>query len=250
MASQQWSANDYARHARFVTDLGSSLFELLDPKPGERILDLGCGDGVLTAKIAAAGASVVGLDASDDMLAKARALGLEVREMHGERLEFDNEFGAIFSNAALHWMRDADAVVAGTYRALRPGGRFIGEFGGHGNVAAISVALIAVLARRGVDGLAHFPWYFPSAEEYGAKLSATGFTVKYIELIPRPTPLPTDMEGWLATFGNPFFALLPEGERQPALAEVVSLLRPFLCDAAGRWTADYVRLRFAAEKQA
>ena len=156
------------------------------------------------------------------------------------------EFDAVFSNAALHWMPDADAVIAGVQRALKPGGRFVGEFGGHGNVAAIVVALVATLVRRGHDGAAAIPWYFPTAEAYRAKLEHHGFAVDRIELIPRPTPLPTDMAGWLDTFAENFFGRLEPNEKTEARAEVLALLRPCLCDDDGRWTADYVRLRFAA----
>ena len=245
---QTWSPTDYAAHAGFVADLGTPLIELLAPRPGERILDLGCGDGALTRRIASLGVSIVGVDSSEEMLAAARAKGLDVLHMSGEHLTFDSEFHAVFSNAAMHWMRDADSVLAGVHRALRPGGRFVAEFGGQGNVAAISVALVAVLARHGVDGWRSFPWYFPSADTYRSKLEDHGFTVESISLIPRPTPLPTDMSGWLWTFANPFLALLPEGRRAVALEQVVGLLRPVLCDEAGQWTADYVRLRFSARR--
>jgi SAM-dependent methyltransferase len=153
---------------------------------------------------------------------------------------------AVFSNAALHWMRRPDAVIAGVQRALVPGGRFVGEFGGHGNVAAITVALVAVLERRGLDGAAAIPWYFPTPEDWRRRLEAQGFTVESLELIPRPTPLPTDMAGWLDTFAGAFLGRLPAPQRATARDEVLDLLRPCQCDERGRWTADYVRLRFAA----
>ncbi|HET8727589.1 MAG TPA: class I SAM-dependent methyltransferase, partial [Alphaproteobacteria bacterium] len=187
--AQTWEAERYARNARFVADLGQPAVELLAPRPGERILDLGCGDGALTAKLRDLGAQTVGADSSPDLIAAARALGLDARLVDGENLSFDAEFDAVFSNAALHWMRNADAVIAGVARALKPGGRFVGEFGGHGNVAAITVALLAVLARRGIDGAALSPWYFPTAEAYREKLESHGFAVDEIRLIPRPTPL-------------------------------------------------------------
>ena len=166
--------------------------------------------------------------------------------MDGAAIAFEAEFDAVFSNAALHWMRDPDLVIQGVRRALRPGGRFVGEFGGHGNVAAITVALVAVLERRGADGRGAIPWYFPTPEAYAARLEAAGFAVESIALIPRPTPLPTDMAGWLETFGESFFVRLAPAERRAARDEVIELLRPCLCDEQGRWTADYVRLRFAA----
>lgn len=245
--SQTWQPEGYARHAAFVPELGMPVVELLAPKPGERILDLGCGDGALTAKLAGLGCEVVGVDASPEMVAAARARGLDARVVAGEELAFEAEFDAVFSNAALHWMkRDPDAVITAVARALRPGGRFVAEMGGHGNVAAISVALHAALARRGVDARAASPWYFPTPEAYRERLERHGFEVVTIELLPRPTPLPTGIAGWLETFAAPFTRLVPEADRSACLDEVVALLEPQLCDESGRWTADYVRLRFAA----
>lgn len=246
--TQTWRAERYAANARFVADLGAPVLELLNPQAGERILDLGCGDGALTQKIAAVGAEVVGVDMAEDLLDAARELGLDVRRMDGQALAFAAEFDAVFSNAALHWMLDPDAVVAGVHRALKPGGRFVAEFGGQGNVAAITVALMAVLDARGHDGAKRCPWYFPSPREYAGRLERHGFKVDSIELIPRPTPLPTDMRGWLDTFGDSFLTLLPEAERDAALNDVLSLLAPVLRDEAGGWTADYVRLRVKARR--
>jgi SAM-dependent methyltransferase len=246
--SQSWDAGRYATNARFVAELATPVVELLAPRPGERILDLGCGDGALTGQLAALGCAVVGVDGDRAMVEAARARGLDVRLMDGQALSFEAEFDAVFSNAALHWMRGPDAVIAGVRRALRPRGRFVGEFGGHGNVAAITVALMAVLAGRGADGIGAIPWYFPTAEAYARKLESHGFAVERSELIPRPTPLPTDMAGWLDTFADPFFSRLPAPQRAAARDEAVALLAPCLRDERGRWTADYVRLRFAARR--
>ena len=246
--TQTWNADRYAKHAHFVPALGQAVLDLLQAQPGERILDLGCGDGVLSEKIAALGATVVGVDSSADMVAAAQRRGIDARVTNGYALTFNHEFDAVFSNAALHWMsEDPDAVVAGVGRALKPGGRFVGEMGGHGNVAAIMVGLTAVLERRGLkNAAATSPWYFPTSEAYAAKLERAGFEIDSIQLIPRPTPLPTGMEEWIKTFALPFLTQLPEAQHEAALQEAVSLLRPALCDEEGNWTADYVRLRVAA----
>lgn len=244
---QQWSAGSYDTHARFVSDLAGGVVEWLAPQAGERILDLGCGDGVLTAELRAAGVDVVGVDASAEFIAAARARGLDARLMDGEALSFGPDFDAVFSNAALHWMPRADQVVAGIARALKPGGRFVAEFGGHGNVAAIVTAMRAVGLRRGGDvGLAN-PWYFPAPQVYQALLERHGFSVSRIALIPRPVVLKTGIAGWLMLFRKPFFAQFG-AEAEAALEETIDLLRPALCDADGNWTADYVRLRVAAVK--
>jgi trans-aconitate methyltransferase len=246
IAEQHWSARRYAETAHFVPELGAPVLELLAPRAGERILDLGCGDGVLTEKIVAAGAEVVAVDAARDMVVAARARGIDARVMPGQNLTFDREFDAVFSNAALHWMRPPDVVLDGVRRALKQGGRFIGEMGGHNNTAAIIVALSAVLARRGLDAHRLSPWYFPSAAAYREKLEASAFTVEDIRIVPRPTTLPTSIEPWLDTFGEAFFGALPGPDRTPARAEVADLLRPILVDETGTWIADYVRLRFRA----
>ena len=245
---QSWHPERYARHARFVSDLGAPVLALLAPQPGERILDLGCGDGALTEQLVAEGAEVVAVDASPEQVTGARARGLDARVMRGEALEFEQAFDAVFSNAALHWMKDADPVLEGVARALKPGGRFVGEFGGGDNVARLRRALIGALDRRGHDGAAADPWYFPDEAEYEAKLAAAGFTVESIELIPRWTPLPGDIEGWLETFGGAFLSHLQQEQRAEAVAEVREALREELEDEEGRWHADYVRLRFAARQ--
>jgi len=245
---QTWDPDTYARNARFVSDLGAPVLELLAPQPGERILDLGCGDGALTAKLVALGCSVLGVDASEAQVEACRRLGLDARVGDGQRLSFDAEFDAVFSNAALHWMKRPDDVIAGVSRALKAGGRFVAEFGGFGCVEKIKRALIASLATRGIDGERLNPWYFPTVEDYSARLVRGGFAIRYIALIPRPTPLPTEINGWLETFAQSFMAPLEAGERAGFIAEVRESLRPELCSADGKWFADYVRLRFAADK--
>jgi trans-aconitate methyltransferase len=249
-SSQKWDAQQYSEQARFVSDLGMPVVELLAPRKGERVLDLGCGDGVLTAKLLAPGCDVVGVDGSASMVSAARALGLDARVMDGQALQFDGEFDAVFSNAALHWMKQPQSVIDGVFRALKPGGRFVGEFGGHGNVATLVAALEAGLRARGVDPRPFNPWYFPTDEEYRALLAARGFVVDKSTLFARPTLLPGDVVGWLETFAQPFAAALTEPERPAFFQSVMQACRPKLCDVDGRWIADYVRLRFSATKPA
>ena len=245
---QSWDPDRYARNARFVSDLGMPVVGLLAAQLGERILDLGCGDGVLTAKLVAMGCEVVAVDASEPQIRGARELGLDAHVMDGEHLTFANEFDAVFSNAALHWMRRPDEVIAGVHHALRPRGRFVAEMGGHRCVEKIRRALVDALNRRGLDGEGAAPWYFPTVEEYSERLIKGGFVIKYIALIPRPTPLPGDISGWLETFAENFISKLVPADRPAFVEEVRETLRPQLCDASGKWTADYTRLRFAAHR--
>jgi trans-aconitate methyltransferase len=245
-SSQRWDPETYAKNARYVSDLGADVVELLAPKPGERILDLGCGDGVLTERLVRAGCSVVGIDSSAEQVAAATARGLDARVGRAEDLGFDSEFDAVFSNAALHWIRDADAAAMSVYRALKPGGRFVGEFGGAGNVATIRRALDAAMRHRGLDPDRLNPWFFPTVDAYRHLLERAGLTVETMTLFPRPTPLPTGMEGWLKMFAHPFLASLPTTEQPALIDEVSTAIQSELCDAQGVWFADYVRLRFSA----
>jgi trans-aconitate methyltransferase len=246
-ARQVWNAEDYEKHARFVSALAGPVLEWLQPQAGQRILDLGCGDGVLTEELKRRDVDVLGVDVSESLLAAALARGVETRRMDGQKLPFDAEFDAVFSNAALHWMSDAGAVIEGVFRALKPGGRFVAEFGGHGNVAAVTTAMRATAWRRGGDAALAGPWFFPSVAVYREMLEERGFRVVRIGLFPRPTPLPTGMIAWLKVFRRPFFAQYGAEEDQ-VLAEVEELLAPSLRDARGNWTADYVRLRVEAVK--
>src|SRR5687768_8266609 len=219
----RWTTDTYRANAAYVPALGAAVLELLNPKVGEHILDVGCGEGSLTEKIIAAGATVVGIDASAEMVAAATARGIDARVIDAQRLRFDREFDAVFSNAVLHWVRDHDAMLAGVHRALKPGGRFVAEFGGHGNIAAIQVAIRSVLAHRGWDTNIHR--YYATPAEYAARLQQHRFAVQQIDLIPRPTPLPTGIRGWLETFERATLDHIPHDQRESLITEVEDLLR-------------------------
>lgn len=244
-----WNPESYANNARFVSDLGEPLLRLLDPKPQDLILDLGCGDGALTEKISASGCRVFGVDSSMAQLQAARRRGLRVCLMDGQRLSMKPNFDAVFTNAVLHWMKQAEPVIEGVAHALKPGSRFVGEFGGRGNVEAIRQALHSALLNLSIDPWTVDPWYYPSVDEYTELLNRGGFSVDYIELIPRPTKLPGDIMGWLEVFAQPFTKAVTEGERSAFLEKVRSVLQPKLQKSDGAWFADYVRLRFRAFKQ-
>ena len=243
-----WDPETYAKNARFVSDLGAPLIALLEPRAGELILDLGCGDGALTEKIASAGARVIAIDASFEQVQAAKGRGLPAVIMDGQNLSFKIHFNAVFTNAALHWMKRPEQVAHGVWRCLRPGGRFTGEFGGKGNVETIRAALHRILTNRGVNSDAVDPWYYPSPQEYSRILTNSGFLVEAIQLIPRPTKLPGDIVAWLEVFAQPFTKALPETERAGFLEEIKTEVAPALRQPDGSWFADYVRLRFLARK--
>jgi SAM-dependent methyltransferase len=245
-----WNPQDYAANAGFVPALGNAALGLLNPRAGEAILDLGCGDGVLTKRIAEAGANVLGVDASEGMLEAARGLGLTVEQADGQALAFESRFDAVFSNAALHWMPNQRAVADGVFRALKPGGRYVGECGGFGNIAAIRTALRAVLGAHGFSPDSGGGQTYLTAEAFTEIHAAAGFIEVEARIIPRPTPLPTGIRGWLKTFRAGFLdeAGVPEEARARVVDEVEALLAPALRDSAGNWSADYVRLRWQAKK--
>lgn len=248
----EWGAqaDDYRRTAAFVPELGLPVVDLLDPRPDELVLDLGCGDGTLTRELVTRGARVVGVDADPSMVAAATAEGIDARLADGTAFAATvadlAPVDAVFSNAALHWMPDAEGVVAQITEVLRPGGRFVAEFGGFGNVAAVASVARAELRRLGLDVPA---WFFPLPTNYAALLERHGFDVDRIELIHRPTPLPAGMEAWLTTFlAAPLEDLAPL-DRERVVRDVVAALEPSLRDEAGGWWADYVRLRVAATRR-
>jgi trans-aconitate methyltransferase len=248
---QAWDAGLYdGRHA-FVWKHGASLVELLAPRPGERILDLGCGTGHLTAAIAGAGAAVAGLDPSADMLQQARAAypWLEFVQGDARDFAFAEPLGAVFSNAVLHWVRPPEAVARRVRDALKPGGRFVAEFGGRGNVRAVVAALQAAGERLGLrlDG-PH--WYFPSLGEYASLLETAGLEVKSAALFDRATPLEGEdgLRGWVRMFGGSVLEAVPAGRREEFLSAVEDAARLDLC-CDGGWCADYRRLRVVAVRE-
>lgn len=246
MNTQTWNPDRYARHAGFVAALGGDLIDLLDPGPGQRVLDLGCGDGALTEVLLARGCRVVAVDNSAEQVAAARARGLDAHVADGEALTFDAEFDGVLSNAALHWMKRPERVLAGVARALRSGGRFVAEMGGRDNVGAVVTAAGELLTARGIEPEPHNPWFFPDEQTYAALLEQAGFRVDAIARFARPTPLPDDIGHWLRLFAQSFAAALPEQEREAFYDELGAALEPHLRQPDGSWVVDYVRLRFGA----
>ena len=248
MTTQTWDPQAYQQHGGFVYGLAGGVLEWLDAKSGEYILDVGCGDGQLSTRIVAAGASVLGVDTSVEMIAAARERWIEPEHASAESLPFGDEvFDAAFSNAALHWVRNQDAMLDEVHRVLKRHGRFVAELGGHGNIAAIRVALTAVLERHGFGDREEGVNYYPTPESYTRRLERHGFKVERMALIPRPTPLPEGgMSAWLHTFRRGVLENVPDPLRDKVVEETTELLAPALRDEEGNWIADYVRLRFIA----
>ncbi len=246
-----WDAELYEARHGFVWKYGESLIELLDPKGGERILDLGCGTGQLTQKIAEGGADVIGLDASPEMIGQARQNFPSLRFVLQDAvaMTFAEEFDAIFSNAVLHWIPDASAAARSMFHALRKGGRLVAELGGVGNVQKIENAIETVLRCHGSDGLPPRCMFFPSIGEYAGVLEACGLEVRSAVLFDRFTPLEGDdgMDQWLRQFASHYFEALPREQVAQARRETVEAARPLLFQE-GRWHVDYRRLRIHAVK--
>lgn len=247
-----WNTELYEAKHNFVWKLGQGALDLLNPQPGERILDLGCGTGHLTSRIAESGAEVVGVDASPDMIGQARQNfpKLTFSLQDATALTYQNEFDAVFSNAALHWMLEPARVAASLSRALRPSGRLVAEMGGKGNIRLIVDAIETVVERYSSGQTVPSRNYFPSIPEYTAILEAHGFEAVYARLFDRPTPLDgeTGMDDWIHQFKWYYFEPLSPADRKTALAEVIALLRPHLYSEEG-WFADYRRLQFIALKR-
>jgi trans-aconitate methyltransferase len=248
-----WNADLYdAKHA-FVWKFGADLLPLLAPQSDERILDIGCGTGHLTAQIAESGARMVGVDRSREMVEAARkaypTLHFEVAD--ARELPYRAEFDAVFSNATLHWIREPDLVIRSVANALRPGGRFVAEFGGKGNIRKIKGALDQVLLELRAEAQGEIsPWYYPSVSEYSILLEKNGFEVRFMNLFDRPTLLAdgdAGLRNWITMFGSDYLSKLGPGSREEFFRKVGELLRSELF-RDGQWWADYRRLRFAAWK--
>jgi trans-aconitate methyltransferase len=249
-----WDAALYDQKNAFVWKHGTGVIELLAPQAGERILDLGCGTGHLTNQIAQGGAAVIGIDKSTTMIEEARRLYPEIifEVADAVSFRFDQPFDAVFSNAAVHWMKDQPAVARCIWESLKPGGRFVAEFGGKGNIQAIRSALTdAVEAAREQINSEPFARYYPSIGQYATLLEAQGFRVTFATHFDRPTKLDEGEKGlrnWLLTFTDNVIADLPDSKREPVIAQVESELRPKLF-REGSWFADYRRIRIAATKE-
>lgn len=250
---QQWNANLYDTKHKFVSSLATETVELLSPKVGERILDIGCGTGHLTQEIANCGAEVLGVDSAETMILQARQNypNLQFAVMDAINLEFTEEFDAVFSNAVLHWIKQPEKVIAGVWKSLKPGGRFVAEFGGKGNINSIQTALERAICQENsaFENLLN-PNYFPSIAEYGSLLEKQGFELTFATLFARPTPLDGEsgMVNWLQMFRNSVLAAFSEDTQAKILANVVEQLRPTLYKN-GTWFADYRRLRIVAIKE-
>lgn len=254
--ASRWSAADYAQNAGFVPALGAAALALLDPKPGEFVIDIGCGDGVLTEQIARAGAKVIGLDASVEMVEAARSRGIDAFVADCQTLDLDRQverfgqFDAAFSNAALHWMLDPAAVARGVFKLLRSGGRFVGEMGGEGNLAILRRGLREELTERGYSLPADDPQWYASPADFEAIYRTARFTGIETQLVARPTPLPAGISGWIKTFRSGWLDIagVLQEQRDEIAAAVERRLAPELQQENGAFTADYVRLRFKMHK--
>ena len=250
----KWNAELYDDKHAFVFQYGENVLELLNAKPGEHILDLGCGTGHLTNQIQQLGAVVTGIDSSAEMIKQAQAnfpdgnFGVA----NETNFYFAEQFDAIFSNAVLHWIKDQVSLVKNVYESLKPGGRFVAEMGGRGNVGQLIAATQQVLLKHGyAEQAGTIVWYFPGLGEYTKLLEDEGFRVTYAIHYDRETLLQegaASIPKWIAMFGNQYFIGIPATEKEAMLAEITDLLEPFY-NKDGQWYADYKRLRFIAVKE-
>ena len=226
MSQQNWNAAEYQKHASFVPSLANSVIELLNPRKGEKILDIGCGDGELTQQLKEKGCLVIGIDSSPSMVESTKNRGIEAYVIDGQTIDFQNQFDAVFSNAALHWLTQPERVIKGVYLSLKPNGRFVAEFGGYGNIATLLKAMQEVFRENTGFGEFKNPWFFPSVAEYKTLLEKQGFKINSIELIPRPTPLKSGVEKWLEIFAKGITSHLDPEQKILFLSAVKNKLMP------------------------
>ena len=245
--TNSWNPDEYKKHTGFVSQLAMPVVDLLEPKSGERILDIGCGDGTLAQEIEKRGAKVLGVDLSKEMVQKAKENGIEAMVASVTALPFVEEFDAVFSNAMLHWVKQSDLAIENIAKTLKSGGRFVAEFGGKGNAHHLVKAMELAFQKHPEFEEFVNPWYFPSPTEYKTKLENNGFQVEYIELIPRPTPM-ENVGKWLEIFANGVTAHLNNEEFELFKMECKEYLKEHIYTQKDGWVLDYVRLRVKAIK--
>jgi ubiquinone/menaquinone biosynthesis C-methylase UbiE len=246
-AADIWNANFYDESHSFVSKYGNDLIELLAPKKGESILDLGCGTGDLAKKLVDVGVNLLGVDYSTNMILEAKSKYPSIPFMVADatNLEFDHEFDGVFSNAALHWVKPPQQALHCIYKSLKQGGRFVAEFGGRGNVQMITDAIIEQIKQSGIDyNMEQFPWYYPSIGEYTSLMEKVGFRVTFAEHFDRPTPLEgkNGLKNWIKMFGSQLFLGVPQDRKDDIIEQVENQLREVLFKD-GKWIADYKRIR-------
>ncbi|MEH7116989.1 methyltransferase domain-containing protein [Neobacillus vireti] len=251
--SNTWNANLYDSKHSFVSMYGESLIELLAPKKGERILDLGCGTGDLAKQLSDYGSEITGVDQSEKMIEQARRKYPEIKFIvqDATKLTFHREFDAVFSNAALHWIKQPMQTLTCIYNSLKQGGRFVAEFGGKGNVKAISDAVIYQIEEEGFTfNMDLFPWFFSSIAEYSSLMEQAGFRVTLAQHFDRPTPLDGEgaIKNWIEMFGSSMLAVVPDNKKADIIAKVENNLKEVLY-RDGKWIGDYKRIRVIGFKE-
>ena len=244
----KWNPDEYGKHTAFVSELALPVMDLLDPKDGERILDIGCGDGTLALEIKSKGADVIGVDLSKEMVEVTKAKGIETFIASVTDLPFDSEFDAIFSNAVLHWVKDANLAVQNIAKSLKSKGRFVTEFGGKGNMQSVVEVMEEVFVKHPEFGEFNNPWYFPTVSEYKKLLEEFGFEVEYIELIDRLTPM-SSLAKWLDIFANGICQNLTNEQFEVFKQEVEEIAKDNIYTTDSSWILDYKCLRVKAIKQ-
>jgi len=246
-----WNAGLYDDKHSFVWKMAAGLVELLEAHAGQRILDLGCGTGHLTARIAETGAVVVGVDRSPDMIRQAREAypGLQFEVMDAREIHFAEPFDAVFSNATLHWIKEPEKVISGVAKVLKPGGRFVAEFGGKDNVKQLMAATERAWHKLELGDVPK-PWYYPGIAEYAGLLEKHALEVTYATLFERPTPLEDGARGlhnWLQMFGGVLLDTVNAEHHERVIGAVEHEARPALFHD-DHWVMDYRRLRVVARK--